>query len=296
MTQAIPPDSPFHPDNDAGFAAWRETKFAQYPRQLDDLLVELADMAHPTAAEIAAIRERCRKSNMAAYQDGTGQDFSDKERLRQFAACFGLRRLDHNAGADEDAVTALQVQDDDRHRGYIPYTNKPIAWHTDGYYNTSELQIQGMVLHCVRPAQSGGDNDLLDHEILYAELRQQSVEHIRALLHPQAMGIPVNEAAEGEPRPERWGPVFALRDDGGLHMRYTRRKRNIRWRDDAATREAVTALETLLDRNDPWHFRILLAPGQGLICNNVLHTRSGFTDEGSGRLLYRARYYEPLTF
>jgi hypothetical protein len=35
----------------------------------------------------------------------------------------------------------------------------------------------------------------------------------------------------------------------------------------------------------------------GLICNNVLHTRSGFTDSPEHRrLLYRGRYYDRLQF
>jgi len=40
-----------------------------------------------------------------------------------------------------------------------------------------------------------------------------------------------------------------------------------------------------------------LAPGQGLICNNVLHNRTGFTDDmdkGIARLVYRARYYDRI--
>ncbi len=35
-------------------------------------------------------------------------------------------------------------------------------------------------------------------------------------------------------------------------------------------------------------------PGWGLICNNVLHTRTGFADGQPPRLLYRARYYDRL--
>jgi len=37
--------------------------------------------------------------------------------------------------------------------------------------------------------------------------------------------------------------------------------------------------------------------GQGLIGNNPLHDRAGFSDEGSGntpRLLYRARYHDRI--
>ncbi len=64
--------------------------------------------------------------------------------------------------------------------------------------------------------------------------------------------------------------------------------------DDPMTREAVEALKALLKNESPYHFEGKLAPGQGLICNNVLHTRSGFEDAGEGRLLYRARYYDRI--
>jgi hypothetical protein len=38
-----------------------------------------------------------------------------------------------------------------------------------------------------------------------------------------------------------------------------------------------------------------LQPGQGLICNNVLHDRSGFDDDGEHkRQLYRLRYYQRI--
>jgi hypothetical protein len=36
-----------------------------------------------------------------------------------------------------------------------------------------------------------------------------------------------------------------------------------------------------------------MQPGMGIVCNNVLHERSGFVDDPlRPRLLYRARYYD----
>jgi hypothetical protein len=37
-----------------------------------------------------------------------------------------------------------------------------------------------------------------------------------------------------------------------------------------------------------------LQPGQGLIGNNPLHTRTGFENGTRQRLLYRARYYDRI--
>ena len=77
-------------------------------------------------------------------------------------------------------------------------------------------------------------------------------------------------------------------------MRYTARTRSIEWRDDAATRAAVACLERILKQPSTWHFRTRLEAGQGLVSNNVLHTRSRFNDGAIPRLLYRARYYDRI--
>jgi hypothetical protein len=64
---------------------------------------------------------------------------------------------------------------------FIPYTHKPINWHTDGYYNTLDRRILGMTLHCAQDAEAGGENALLDHEIAYIQLRDANPDYIAAL-------------------------------------------------------------------------------------------------------------------
>lgn len=285
--------SPFDLNQPEAYARWREDKLAGHPARVEDLIVEVTDPRGLAPAEHDAILERCRRANMAVYVGATGAD-PDKELVRGLGAQLGLHRLDHNPGADEDAITSLTVQTDERHRGYIPYTNRPIAWHTDGYYNTPERQIHAVMLHCVRPAESGGENELLDHEMAYLQLRDRGVEYVRALMHPQAMTIPPNEGEGGVHRADQSGPVFSIQPDGHLHMRYTDRKRNVLWRDDPLTREAVEILREILYQPSPWHFQVRLQPGWGILGNNVLHTRTGFTDGTSARLLYRARYYDRI--
>jgi hypothetical protein len=287
------PDSPFDLDRPDAYARWREERLGRAPTRLADLIVEVADPRRLTATEHAAILDRCRRANMAIYAGGTGDD-PDKELVRALGAQFGLHRLDHNMGADEDAITSLKVQSDAAHRHYIPYSNKPIAWHTDGYYNTPEHQIQGLLLHCVQPAASGGTNALLDQEIAYILVRDKDPDYIRALMHPQAMTIPANLAEGKLVRPEQTGPVFSITPAGHLHMRYTDRKRNVVWRDDPLTTSALACLREVLHGQTPWHLEGLLRPGWGLISNNVLHTRAGFEDGPRPRLLYRARYYDRL--
>jgi len=129
-------------------------------------------------------------------------------------------------------------------------------------------------------------------EIAYLRLRDRDPAHVAALMRDDAMTIPANVADGQTVRGAITGPVFTVRD-GQLHMRYTARRRNIVWRDDPQTRAAVAALEDVLGGDEPLAFEATLQAGWGLLSNNVLHTRSGF-EEGSGRLLYRARYYDRI--
>ena len=135
---------------------------------------------------------------------------------------------------------------------------------------------------------------MLDHEIAYILLRDADPEYVKALEAPGAMTVPAN-APRGAPiRPARTGPVFCA-EAGTLHMRYTARTRSIEWRPDEATRAAVQFINRLLDSDSPYVLTLRLAAGQGLVCNNVLHDRSAFTDApGAGRLVYRARYSERI--
>ena len=78
-------------------------------------------------------------------------------------------------------------------------------------------------------------------------------------------------------------------------MRYTARTRSIEWRPDELTQAAVRRLREILDSDSPYVFRLRLEGGQGLVCNNVLHDRSGFVDDPQHpRLLYRARYLDRI--
>jgi len=76
-------------------------------------------------------------------------------------------------------------------------------------------------------------------------------------------------------------------------MRYTARTKSIEWKRDAAVAAAVAALARVLATPSPHHHRLTLRPGMGILCNNVLHHRTGFVDAAAApRLLYRARYYD----
>lgn len=285
--------SPFSLNNEKAYQAWREYKLEHYPDNLEELVVEVNDTSALTPAEFEALNVRVMKTNMAVYAGNTGID-PDKNIPAKLGERFGLTELDDNMGAD-DGVTSLKVVSGQWRSGYIPYTNKPIHWHTDGYYNPLDLQIRALLLHCVSPAAKGGENALLDHEIAYIHLRDLNPDFIKVLMANDAMTIPANIESGKEMRPERSGPVFTLMPDGNLHMRYTARTRSIAWKEDALMQAALKALGDLLESGSPHIYRATLQPGQGLISNNVLHDRSGFEEAGKhGRLLYRLRYYQRI--
>jgi len=288
----MPSDSPFLPENEAAYQAWRSTRLAGYPCSVGELIVDIADPANLSEGEYQALLASLRKTNMAIYRSRQGNN-PDKAPLVSLARRFGLTHLDSNLLADEDGLTSITVNPEGEHPRYIPYTDRPINWHCDGYYNTGEQQIRGMLLHCVQNAAEGGENQLLDHEMVYLQLRDENPDYIRALMAADVMIIPPGKDGEGDERGASVGPVFSIQENGALHMRYTARKRNIEWKDDAPTRAALAALERLLTEN-PYIFRATLQPGMGLLCNNVLHTRDGFRDDPvqPPRLLYRARYFD----
>lgn len=288
-------ESPFSLAHDEPYRHWRAIKLADYPARVEALRVPVNDPRDLSDLERHQLQACCRKANMVVYSSGLG-GLADKDIPRRLGEQFGMQRLDNNLLADEDAVTSLQVTPGKSGRGYIPYSNQRLSWHTDGYYNPPERRVRAFVLHCVSPAAEGGENALLDPEIAYILLRDENPEHIRALMADDVLTIPANMEEQGVSRPAQTGPVFSIDPaNGSLHMRYTARTRSIEWKVDSSTQNAVQALERLLASNSPYMFRYRLAAGEGLLCNNVLHNRTSFQDDvdkGRSRLIYRARYYD----
>jgi hypothetical protein len=285
---------PFDPDDDRAYREWRAAKLDRAPADAAALVVEVGDPRALTAAERAAALARLRAANMVVYASPVRD--ADREIPRRLGAQFGLASLDANWLADDDGVSSVTAAGEAGRGEYIPYTNRPIRWHTDGYYNPPERTIRSMVLHCVARAAEGGENRLLDHEIAYLLLRDEDPAHVRALMRGDAMTIPAREDDAGVARPAQPGSVFSVDPrDGRLHLRYTARTRSIEWSADPAVRAAAAALERLLAADSPHVHRVTLAPGMGILCNNVLHDRTGFVDDPRRpRLLYRARFHERI--
>ncbi len=297
-----PLENPFDLNDDTAYCRWRNDKLSNYPAYASEIIVEIGDLANPSEAERAALTGRCHKANMAIYVSRPNRASEGRIRndLRAFAQAIGLHRTEGHRSATDDGIVAIEIAGDTGRKGYIPYTDRPLNWHTDGYYNAPRDRIGAFLLHCVRGAEEGGENGLLDPEIAYIRLRDENPDFVAAFMHHEAMTIPANVEDDGKIRAESTGPVFSVDSrTGKLHMRYTARGRNIVWRDNPATAASARFLAGILADGDPLMFRYKLAPGQGLICNNVLHSRTGFKNapalrERNDRLMYRVRYLDRI--
>jgi hypothetical protein len=272
---------------------WRKTRLQSRPHSVGDILVQIDGLLSMTASQRASIESVCEYANMVIYQ--CRDTYVDRAAIVAFASEFGLKKLDHHLCANADGVSELSVASEGVRKDYVPYSDRSLSWHTDGYYNDKERQINAVILHCAQVAASGGENALLDPELLYIYLRDEDPRFITALEHPECMTIPANVGTQGEIRASVSGPVFSYGENGELHMRFSSRKKNIQWRDDNLTTTAREFLEeTLNDENGPvFHYR--LQPGEGLLSNNVLHNRTAFSDSvNRHRLLYRARFFDRI--
>lgn len=276
------------------YREWRAAKLDMYPTGVDELVVNIGRLADLDHCATAAIRSSCRRANMAIYS--CYDNVVDHAAILACAAHLGLRRIDHHLCANDDGVAELTVASEGARSDYVPYSDRSLSWHTDGYYNEESSRVRAVILHCVQNAATGGETAALDPEIAYIRLRDANPAFITALEHPECMTIPANVGNRGEIRPAVCGPVFSYDDsDGALHMRYSARRKNIRWRDDPTTTTAREFLSELLaDENGPV-LRFCLQPGQGLISNNILHNRTAFKDEPAHkRLLYRTRFFDRI--
>lgn len=284
------PPGPFALDDHDSYSAWRQQKL-EAPPCPPFVTIDLRGGIDFDA--LRTIAAQCQAHNFALFR--LKEPPADPEpALRQLGRHFGLEDIDANLCAEDSGLTKITVKDTGTDNAYIPYTSRPIGWHTDGYYNPMHQQIRGMLLYCHHPAMESGVSGLLDHEIAYIRLRDQNPEWIRALMAEDAFTIPPNVEGGVQIRPATVGPVFSITEDGNLHMRYSARQRNVQWKDDALTREAAAALLALFESGDPFVLETSLRAGEGLISNNILHRRSGFVDSPDPRqkrVFYRARYH-----
>jgi len=281
-------------DDTSAFRSWAARKREAYQLRnavgFEPLITLPAD-GEMTPEILNQVRGQLADYNFALYRLA-GECADHLAVVKRISQQLGLREPDKNLCAAEDRITRLTVTDHGRAHHYIPYTNKAIGWHTDGYYNPMQQRVLSFVLHCEQPAAQGGENRLLDPDMVYIHLREQDPAFVRALSEPRVMCIPANYEHGQLVRPETCSAVFLREQGDALAMRFSRRTRNIVWRDDSVTREALECLLAFIDSNTPYIISHRLNAGEGVINNNVLHTRSAFSDSAAHkRVFYRARFY-----
>jgi len=296
--------SPFNLENSTEYSRWRASKLNRY-KEIDEntppyFYLVFQQGKYPTPTELNKVLEYCKKDSLCLYRIKDHAEYSaskSKKIILHLAKELGLTRLDSNICADEDNLTSITQTSHAGQHDYIPYSNKRLSWHTDGYYNTPDKKINSMLLHCAQPAQEGGESLFMDHEIAYLLLRDENPEYVKALMQVDALTIPANILDGKVIRDAQSGPVFSINSQGQLHMRYSARKRNIEWKQNTPTLEAVAFLEELMQSSSKYIINHSLKAGEGIICRNVLHCRTAFVDSDNSeekRLLFRGRYYDEL--
>ncbi|MBF2758867.1 MAG: TauD/TfdA family dioxygenase [Ectothiorhodospiraceae bacterium AqS1] len=272
-------------------------------------IIDIANPERLFEAERKAILQQCERFNFALYRFSP-QIGADRGAFDRFAHALGLVRRDFSLDADDRGIVSVRnAPAADPAGEMIPFTDRALNWHSDGYYHPLERSIRSIAMHCVRPAASGGENGFIDPDRLFIALHDRDPSLAEALSHPQAMTVPAVFDEKGRClRPARSGPVFSFAHDPSssdlegdsrprLSMRYTSRTRSIRWLDEPSVAKARIALQKTIEAfSDSDHaLWIRLETGEGIICNNILHCRRAFTDDADApRTLLRIRSLDPV--
>jgi len=284
-------------DFESDYSRWRASRLKSWPRASELSFISIEDPANLNTSELVQLRDQCAQTNFALYRV-VQPELATKETIRTMVFQLGMVELDQNLCADYDSISTLKVMDLEHTRGYIPYTDNALSWHTDGYYNPFHQHIRSFLLHCVQNASHGGENILINHELIYIKLHDKDPSLTRALMRPNALTIPANVENGVQIRDTQTGPVFYRDPETNcLQMRYTARTRSVKWKENALVRKAANAIEEFLKNDDELVLKYKLQPGEGLACNNILHGRTAFTNgsiPANERILYRARSYNRL--
>ena len=268
----------------AEFLRWAEEKEKNIPENIDGIFVNIHDINNVKTSEIAKIKETINKYNSCIYSSKIA--LKSNTDLLKFVELVGMRTYDCNNIESSKISTITPIESNKIN--YIPYTDKSLNWHTDGYYD--KKSIFSWLLHCVNPATQGGENYLLDHELALREY-VFSNDDIDDLMAGDALTIPESKDTS---RSEISTYVFSFKNQyKKLHMRFSMRKDNIGTSPKASL--AVTKLKKIIE-NDcaKYSLSYKLQKNEGIITNNILHGRKAFKDDMVKRRLLRIRSYERL--
>ena len=268
----------------AEFLRWAEEKEKNIPQNSDGILVNIHDINNVKISEIDKIKETIYKYNSCIYSSKIA--LKSNTNLLKFVELVGMKTYDCNNIESNEISTITPLQNSKIN--YIPYTDKPLNWHTDGYYD--KKSIFSWLLHCVNPATQGGENYLLDHELVLREYLLRN-DDINNLMAEDALTIPESKDTS---RSEISTYIFSFKNKyKRLHMRFSMRKDNIGT--SAKASSAIIKLKEIIE-NDCAKYSLTykLQKNEGIITNNILHGRKAFKDDKVKRKLLRIRSYERL--
>jgi len=283
--------SPFILENETEYKNWRQTKLELYPLNISKFSIPL-DINNFQKKDLDLIKFNMNKYNFALYNFKS--ELTNNE-LENFCTMLNLNNSISNLFSDSKNISDIKDHKDTNNNQigeYIPYTNKPLNWHTDGYYYPLNNSVKSFLLHCVNPAHRGGENLLLDHEILYILIRDHNPSYIKILMEKNIMGIPRNKNNAESTNIN--GPVFFIDDEYSLNMRFTSRQQNIVWKKSDIIDKIKKFIFNFVESDTKYITKILLKKNQGYIANNILHKREKFFDNKNKRLLKRIRFSKKL--
>ena len=267
------------------FKQWALEKEGNIPLNIDDLIVKIKDINHASLEEMSNIKDKIKRFNCCIYQSKAG--LNTQADLINFAQCIGMETYDTN-NIHNSPISLIMSLGSKNALNYIPYTNKKLNWHTDGYYD--EKPIFSWLLHCEEPAYSGGENYLLDHELAIREyiIKYDNLESLSSL---DAFTIPGNTHAN---RGETKG--YICNNDNEykkFHMKFSMREKNMKLNERSKT--AIMRMKKIIKEDcKKYCLTYKLSKNEGIISNNILHGRNSFEDGKAMRKLYRIRSYERI--
>lgn len=284
-------NSPFILENHTEYKEWRDLKLLNYPVQKNKLIFKF-DKNIVDEKVLNLFKSTINDYNFVIYEFGS--EVLDAE-LLNFCSALGLTNSVSNLFSDEDNISNITNQEEEKQTSkgeYIPYTNKQLNWHTDGYYYPINSAIKSFLLHCVYPAKEGGENLLIDHEIIYIHIRDHNPDFIDVLMQNNIMEIPNNKNLKESKNIS--GPVFYVDEKKFLNMRFTSRQKNIIWKKNDMIKKIKKFMYEFINEDEKYLFKLQLKKNQGYIANNVLHKRENYIDGDKKRLLKRLRFSNRL--
>ena len=265
------------------YKRWEDKKLESFTNNTDELTVQIANPNKISKPEKSMVISSLCQNNLVFFKIDNSK-YRDQSSIKNLALQVGLGNYEFDSKSDLDGLT--EISNNNTNTGmteYIPYTNKELNWHTDGYYNDDQNSINAWLLFCQTQAEDGGLNKFLDHEIAYILFNQKS-SRLNDLMLNNTYNIPKNLMTN---RPEINNPVFKFNIQR-ISFNSSKIKKNIIW--NSSSIEASDILKTIIKDSSKYHIVKRLSEGEGVITNNVIHMRTAFTNsKNKNRLLYRLR-------